>query len=69
LSQFNNEDCFAVELTDGRTRLRRVSELPDTKDLLEKYAIGSLYMAETIAPQSTLSEAGIPRDPESKDNG
>jgi hypothetical protein len=32
--------------------MKRVSEMEEIKDLLEEYAVGSLYMAEMIAPQS-----------------
>ena len=58
MSQFEPADCMAVELVEGRTRLKRVSEIEDIDDLLEQYATGSLYMSETIAPQSTMGERG-----------
>lgn len=58
MSQFEPADCLAVELVDGRTRLKRVSEIENIGDLLEQYATGSLYMSETIAPQSTMGERG-----------
>lgn len=56
MSQFEPADCMAVELEQGRTRLRRVSEIEGIDDLLEQYATGSLYMSETIAPQSTMGD-------------
>jgi predicted ATPase len=56
MSQFEPADCIAVEAVEGRTRLSRVSEIEDIGDLLEQYATGSLYMSETIAPQSTMAE-------------
>jgi predicted ATPase len=58
MSQFEPADCIAVELVEGRTRLKRVSEIENIGDLLEQYATGSLYMSETIAPQSTMGERG-----------
>jgi predicted ATPase len=56
MSQFELADCIAVELSEGRTRLKRVSEMENISDLLERYATGSLYMSETIAPQSTTDK-------------
>lgn len=56
ISQFELADCIAVELLQGRTKLKRVSEMENISDLLERYATGSLYMSETIAPQSTMAE-------------
>jgi predicted ATPase len=58
MSQFEPADCIAVELAEGRTRLKRVAEIENIGDLLEQYATGSLYMSETIAPQSTMGEKG-----------
>ena len=53
ISQFEPEDILATKLDEsGQTLLTRVSEMEDIKDLLEEYAVGSLYMAEAIAPQS-----------------
>lgn len=57
MSQFEPQDCLAVELVKGRTRLKRVSEIENIGDLLNNYATGSLYMSEMIAPQSTMGEA------------
>jgi predicted ATPase len=55
MSQFEPEDIFAVEIGDaGETRITQVSQMNDIKDILDEYAIGSLYMAEMIAPQSQL---------------
>ena len=54
ISQFEPEDILATELEEsGQTVLTRVSEMDDIKDLLEEYAVGSLYMAEAIAKQSS----------------
>ncbi len=57
LSQFPATTIFAGEMDDeGRTALRRVSEIESVQDLLENYAAGSLYMAEVLAPQSHRGE-------------
>ncbi|MDJ0616276.1 MAG: AAA family ATPase [Calothrix sp. MO_192.B10] len=56
LSQFEPENIWAAELdVDGKTVMKRVSDIPDIQDLLEDYATGSLYMAQAIAPQSKES--------------
>lgn len=53
LSQFEPENILAVGMGEqGETKVQRVSEIKEVKDLLEDYALGSLYMAEAIAPQS-----------------
>jgi len=53
MSQFELENVLAVELGNtGETRMKRVSEMDKIRDLLEEYAVGSLYMAEMIAAQS-----------------
>jgi predicted ATPase len=53
MSQFEPEYILATEVDEiGRTVMKRVSEMEEIKDLLEEYAVGSLYMAEMIAPQS-----------------
>lgn len=55
ISQFEPEDIWAATLDESeQTVLTRVSEMEGIKDLLEDYAVGSLYMAEVIAPQSRL---------------
>lgn len=55
ISQFDAEDIIATETgASGRTLMRRVSDMAEIDDLLERYAAGSLYMAELIAPQSRL---------------
>jgi predicted ATPase len=56
ISQFEPQNILAAELdADGKTVMKRVSEIPEIQDLLEEYATGSLYMAEMIAPQSKSS--------------
>lgn len=51
ISQFDPHNIIATTIKDGRTVLKRVSEMEEIKDLLEDYAAGSLYMANVIAPQ------------------
>jgi len=56
ISQFEPENILAAETSkSGQTIMKRVSEIPEIKDLLSEYATGSLYMAELIAPQSRFS--------------
>lgn len=53
ISQFEPENILTAELDkEGKTVLKRLSEIEGIQDLLEDYATGSLYMAEMIAPQS-----------------
>ena len=53
ISQFEPENILTAELgKEGKTVLKRISEIEGIQDLLEDYATGSLYMAEMIAPQS-----------------
>jgi len=51
LSQFDVEHILATSVEDGRTSLTRLSEMDGIKDLLERYAAGSLYMAEIVGGQ------------------
>ncbi|MEM1309326.1 MAG: AAA family ATPase [Cyanobacteria bacterium P01_D01_bin.44] len=53
MSQFAPENILDVEVNEsGQTLIRRLSEIEEVQDLLEDYPVGSLYMAEAIAPQS-----------------
>jgi predicted ATPase len=52
ISQFEPEQILAVEQEGGRTRITRLSEIEDIKDLLQEYAPGSLYMSEVVGAQS-----------------
>lgn len=53
MSQFDPENILDTEVNEaGQTTIRRVSEISEVQDLLEQYPVGSLYMAEAIAPQS-----------------
>jgi predicted ATPase len=53
MSQFAREETlvFAAVKATG-TEATRVSDLVDLKDLLDRYALGALYMAEEVAKQS-----------------
>ena len=52
MSQFDPDQILAVEQKDGRTRITRLSEVEEIKDLLQEYAPGSLYMSEMVGAQS-----------------
>ena len=53
MSQFDPTQIFVMQKQANRsTGLQRVSDMASIQDLLENYALGSLYMAEAIAPQS-----------------
>jgi len=57
ISQFDPSTIFAVGIDDlSRTTIQRVSEIEGIQDLLENYAVGSLYMAEMVAAQSKQYE-------------
>ncbi|MCX6067969.1 MAG: AAA family ATPase [Chloroflexi bacterium] len=54
MSQFDAEQVFVMQKQANRsTTLQRVSNMANIQDLLAEYALGSLYMAEAIAPQSS----------------
>lgn len=59
MSQFAPDDALAAEIIDGRTRLRRLSDIQEVRDLLEQYAAGSLYISEMVAPQSKSSDVAL----------
>lgn len=62
MSQFNPENILVTEVDEiGQTVIKRVSEMEEIQDLLEEYAIGSLYMSEAIAPQSKPLAEGLSR--------
>jgi predicted ATPase len=53
MSQFDPEHILETSVDEtGQTVIRRLNEIPGIQDLLKDYAVGSLYMAELIAPQS-----------------
>lgn len=60
LSQFDPAETLATSLADGRTAVRRLSELPEVKELLSEYSAGSLYMAEMIGAQG--DEVAVPQE-------
>ena len=60
ISQFDPDQTLAVESREGRTQITRLSEIEEIQDLLQEYAAGSLYMSETVAPQSRLVEYPTP---------
>ncbi len=61
ISQFEPEDILATELgTRGETIITRASELESIADLLQEYALGSLYMAGLLAPQSLAAGESAP---------
>ena len=54
LSQFDPSETLATSLRDGRTEVKRLSEMSELKELLEQYPTGSLYMAEVVGAQKDL---------------
>lgn len=54
MSQFDPDQILTVEQADGRTRITRLSDIEEIKDLLQEYAPGSLYMSEVIGAQSKI---------------
>lgn len=58
MSQFDVESCLILD--SGKERETVVKPLADEdgiRDLLDQYALGSLFMAEEIAPQSSASSS------------
>lgn len=53
LSQFPEESLFLMMPKDGATTIERVSEMTENRDLLNQYAVGSLYMSQLIGEQSS----------------
>jgi len=59
LSQFSTDSCLVLEPGDKReTLVTPLSAKEDLRELLEEYALGSLYMAETVANQSRCGNTG-----------
>jgi predicted ATPase len=54
LSQFDASRILAVEPGVRGTNIRRLSEILEIKDLLERYSPGSLYMSEMVGRQAAL---------------
>ncbi len=60
VGQFDPEDILAMEIEEGRSRPRRLSQIGEIADLLQQYDAGALYMAEMVAAQSKSSrEQGV----------
>ncbi|MCI0638216.1 MAG: AAA family ATPase [Gemmataceae bacterium] len=59
LSQFAPDEILATEVADGRTHLRRLSDIVEIKDLLEQYPTGSLYMAEVVGGQKQEAVSSV----------
>jgi predicted ATPase len=56
LSQFTPDQLLVFQLGEQRdSRVVRLTDETAVRDLLEQYAVGSLYMAEAVAPQSEVS--------------
>ncbi len=62
ISQFDSNQTLTIEQKDGRTQITRLSEVEGVQDLLQEYASGSLYMSETIAPESKLIDQSTPSE-------
>ena len=62
ISQFDPDQILTVEQEDGRTRITRLSEVEEIKDLLQEYAPGSLYMSEMVGAQSKLVDQSTPSE-------
>jgi predicted ATPase len=59
MSQFAVETCLIFESGEEReTRIESLANRKGVRDLLDRYALGSLYMAEEVARQSSRSSSG-----------
>jgi len=57
MSQFTPEETLVFQSVKATgTEATRVSDMRDIKDLLDRYALGSLYMAEEVAQQSAAAK-------------
>jgi predicted ATPase len=53
IDEFDAEDLLAMEpVNDDGSKVTRLSDNPEWREILDAYTAGSLYMAEAIAPQS-----------------
>lgn len=60
MSQFDVDSCLVFEAGPEReTRIMRLAERREISDLLDQYALGSLFMAEEVAPQSVSNQATV----------
>ena len=60
ISQFEPDEILRVEAVEGRSRITRLSDIPELQDLLARYTPGNLYMSELVAPQSKRDDAPNP---------
>ncbi|HVA49579.1 MAG TPA: AAA family ATPase [Pirellulales bacterium] len=57
MSQFPVESALVFEMGDAReTQVVRLAHKAELRDLLDQYALGSLYMAEAVAPQAEVAQ-------------
>ncbi len=59
LSQFDIQHILATEIEEGRTKLKRLNEMEEIKDLLEEYSTDSLYMAEMVGGQRPVASQSV----------
>jgi predicted ATPase len=52
LSQFDPAETLATSPQQGRTEVKRLSDIEEIKDLLQEYPTGSLYMTEVVGAQT-----------------
>lgn len=68
MSQFDVESCLILDSGEDReTLISNLADREGIRDLLDEYALGSLYMAEEIAPQSSSSSSSEDEDEESRE--
>lgn len=60
MSQFDADQVIEATQEKGATRLRRLSEIAEVQDLLERYSVGSLYMAQEVGAQSKPDATSTP---------
>jgi predicted ATPase len=54
MSQFEIDEAFVFEMSESRdTRVVGLADKTEIRDLLDAYSVGSLYMSEAVAPQSS----------------
>jgi predicted ATPase len=57
MSQFLPEQIFATDVHDGSTQITKLTSIPNINELLEQYAVGSLFMAQAIGGQVASQES------------
>ena len=57
MSQFAPDQIFVSDMVAGCTTIQRLNENIQVRDLLDEYAVGSLYMSGLIAPQGPVQPA------------